>query len=774
MTRVVIHIGLPQCGTDRIQQVLDDKRGALAKAGVLIPRVAGRANHTRLFMAVTDPDHIDPMRWHRGTADVGVQAMLMAEMRSKLTAEIREAEPELVIITAHQLAGLARPSELGRLKGLFEGLADQVTVLAYLDEQARVLARHYAEQIADGRVADLSLEQKLAQGESWRDEALELHKSVIPELNDFPEIQAPPFWLDYAGLHAAWADVFGPENISFRAYNPALFDGADLANEIETAFGLPTTLGNVPEPAVTEPPSAAWIARARQINGLFRVALQAGRVIPRRPWRQMLAQLEPGGAALDPGSMTDISDAFTKGNKAILKAFPDLAPALKRDRKSGPYSEPDPGAAFRATQYFAAFLPRIDALTREARKDTAKQDKAGGAEMTPEAQNLLPPLARANFTKLGGGRFAPHNRLGRVNEDELAAPYTPIQPRKLPKGSSGNVIVGCMKNEGPYIVEWVAYHRAIGFDNFLIYTNDCTDGTDKILARMQDMGLVQHRNNDTWKGKSPQQHALNQSLKEPVIENADWIAHIDVDEFINIRTGNGTLPEALALMPDATNIAMTWRLFGHSGVHAFNDRPVIEQFDMSAPKYCPKPHTAWGFKTLFKNIGAYQKFSCHRPNKLIEDKAGEVTWFNGSAQRMTDSYKERGWRSDMRTIGYDVIQLNHYALRSAESFLIKRQRGRALHVDRTIGLNYWIRMDWSDHRDVTIQRNLPRLRAEMDRLLADPKLRKLHDKAVDWHRAKAAELHADPEFDELYRQALETRLQPMERVAYALALDMES
>ncbi len=35
-----------------------------------------------------------------------------------------------------------------------------------------------------------------------------------------------------------------------------------------------------------------------------------------------------------------------------------------------------------------------------------------------------------------------------------------------------------MKNEGPYIVEWIAYHRAIGVDNFLIYTNGCEDGTD--------------------------------------------------------------------------------------------------------------------------------------------------------------------------------------------------------------------------------------------------------------------------------------------------------
>src|SRR5690606_18156140 len=132
------------------------------------------------------------------------------------------------------------------------------------------------------------------------------------------------------------------------------------------------------------------------------------------------------------------------------------------------------------------------------------------------------------------------------------------------------------------------------------------------------------------------------------------------------------------------------------------------------------------------------------------------------------------WRSGTGDIGYDLIQLNHYALRSADSFLIKRQRGRALHVDRSIGLNYWIRMDWSDATDLTIQRNLPRLKAEMARLLADPDLARLHRAAVDWHHAKAAELHGLPEFAELYAQALDTRLTGLERVAYALALDLQS
>ena len=69
---------------------------------------------------------------------------------------------------------------------------------------------------------------------------------------------------------------------------------------------------------------------------------------------------------------------------------------------------------------------------------------------------------------------------------------------------------------------------------------------------------------------------------------------------------------------------------------------------------------------------------------------------------------------------------------------------------------------------------MPRLRAEYDSLMQDDTLRKLHEGGLAWHRAKADELHEMPEFQELYAQALKVKLTESERVAYALALDMES
>ncbi|MEZ5714473.1 MAG: glycosyltransferase family 2 protein [Paracoccaceae bacterium] len=797
--KILLHIGLEQVGAERLQAVLDAKRDGLIQKGVLFPRSPGARNHTRLFMAVTDPGHIDPLRFNRGFITPQSQTDLLAQVAAGLAREVETHKPDRLILSASQLgSSLARPSELDRLRALLLPLSDDIEIVAHIDEPGRVLARHYAAQVLEGRAAPLDLEFEMAGSPDWWDDALLDAHRIDPQAGQFLETQAPPFWLDYQRLVNHWDGTFGAGAVTLRPYDPALFHGPDATEELRAAFGIDATLGRAEPDAPPSQPSAAYLSRARRLNTLFLKVLSDGkRILPRPLWRNLLGEIEIDGPPIAPGALAAISQAFQPQMQALAKAHPALTPAsIAPDAALPDWSEADPGNGFRASQYLLSFLWRIDRATRDEKKTKlaaleqlappaetgtkgpgeapAKPRKPAADGLTDKARDILPPLAQANFAKLRHSSFAPHNNIGRVNEEELAAAYTPVPPRDLPPGTAGNVIVGCMKNEAPYIVEWVAYHRAMGVDNFLIYTNDCTDGTAEILDRLQAMGVIQHRNNDDWKGNSPQQSALNKALKEPLIREADWIAHIDVDEFINVRCGNGTLADFFARVPDATNVAMTWRLFGHNGVHQLRDELVIEQFDSCAPKFCPKPHTVWGFKTMYRNIGAYAKLSCHRPNQLDQAFETQVKWVNGSGQDMTAEAAKKGWRNSKKSIGYDLIQLNHYALRSAESFLIKRQRGRALHVDRSIGINYWIRMDWSDHRDITIKRNIPRTRAEVERLMQDDRLRDLHAQGLAWHRAKADELHAMPEFQELYDQALEIELTETERVAYALALDMES
>ena len=817
MTRIHLHIGLDAQATARLQTVMADKREQMLSKGILFPRAAGARNHTRLFMAVTDPAHVDALRFNRGHADPAKQAGLRAELAATLARDIATHQPRAMILSASHLGqSLARRSELERLRDLLAPLGDEIRLHAHVDAPARMLARHYAAQVMEGRSRPLTLEQGREAGQWW-DKALAETCAINPAKGNFFETETPPFWLDLPRLVQHWEGVFGAGSLTLRRSDAPEILGADATEEIRATFGIDETLGRAAPATPSGQPAAAWVTRARQLNALLhRLQDVTGQIVPRPLWQKLIQEVRIDGDPIDPASLSELVkplEADLQGLMASQPALAGLLPEQAKARKTtarakaaAPLPEADPGQGFRASQYLLAFRARIERAQRLAEKE-ARQDGGKGqppatiaaapvadrpasapaappkpaargktppATLSDVAARIMPPLAVENFHKLHASPFRPHNRLGMVNEEELAGAYAPRKPRDLPPGSSGRVIVGCMKNEAPYIAEWIAYHRAIGVDNFLIYTNDCSDGTSEILDRMQQMGLLQHRNNDGWKGNSPQQSALNKALKEPLIRDADWIIHIDVDEFINVRCGNGTLDDFFDLVPEATNVAMTWRLFGHGGVTDLSDGFVIDQFEWCAPRFCPKPHTVWGFKTMFRNMGAYAKLSCHRPNKLRDDLREQVRWVNGSGQDMTREAAEKGWRNSVKSIGYDLLQLNHYALRSAESFLIKRQRGRALHVDRSIGLNYWIRMDWCDVRDITIKRNTPRLRAEFDAMMRDDTLRTLHEQGLDWHRAKAAELQAMPEFQDLFQQALEVKLTAQERVAYALALDMES
>ena len=328
-------------------------------------------------------------------------------------------------------------------------------------------------------------------------------------------------------------------------------------------------------------------------------------------------------------------------------------------------------------------------------------------------------------------------------------------------------IVTTMKNEGPFIMEWIAYHRAIGVDDFLIYTNDCTDGTDEMLDMLERKGICQHRENPfRTMDLKPQHAALQAAESEPLIQNAGWSICMDVDEFIDIKIGDGTLSALYAAMGEANMISLTWRLFGNCDVHEYEDRFLLEQFTTCAPEIVRKPHQAWGFKTLFRNIDIYKKLGVHRPKGLIPDLWSQVKWLNGSGRPMPKEMFLNGWRSTLETFGYDWVQLNHYAVRSAESFLVKRDRGRVNHVDRDQGLHYWFRMNHNAVEERSIQRMIPALQAEWDRLMADPEIRAAHEYSVEKHREKIAELRATENYEKFYGELCSERFEKLSRMLH--------
>ena len=54
------------------------------------------------------------------------------------------------------------------------------------------------------------------------------------------------------------------------------------------------------------------------------------------------------------------------------------------------------------------------------------------------------------------------------------------------------VAITSVRDEGAYLIEWLAHHRAVGFDHFVVFSNDCSDPTTEILDHCAGQGWLTH------------------------------------------------------------------------------------------------------------------------------------------------------------------------------------------------------------------------------------------------------------------------------------------
>lgn len=327
--------------------------------------------------------------------------------------------------------------------------------------------------------------------------------------------------------------------------------------------------------------------------------------------------------------------------------------------------------------------------------------------------------------------------------------------------------VSMMKDEAPYLLEWFAHHMAVGFTDILVYTNDCSDGTDDMLIRLEELGLGYHRRNDIPEGIKPQPSALKYAQEEPLVGTADWVLVFDADEFLCIRHGDGSLDGMIAEAEakGANGIVITWRIFGSGYVTDWSRDPVTEQYLYAAP---PLWNKGWGVKTLFKFDPEYWKLGIHRPkmkNKHLKDGFPDtVKWLNGSGQPMEDYFKFRGWRSIRRTLGYDWAQMNHYAVKGVDAYAIRKFRGNVNNKKDKYNADYWALQDRNEVKDTAILRHAKKRAEIMAELLKDPVLNKLHFAALERVEARLAEYKQTEAYAELKRGLLEAGKLPINKV----------
>lgn len=121
-------------------------------------------------------------------------------------------------------------------------------------------------------------------------------------------------------------------------------------------------------------------------------------------------------------------------------------------------------------------------------------------------------------------------------------------------------IATIFRGEDHWLPEWITYHAGVGVEHFYLFNNEPNpEPSHRILEPFIDQGIVTEI---LWPGEDQQMKAIAEALR---LIKSQWVALIDVDEFILPRTEN-TIPAILDYYHGFGGLAINWACFGSSGL----------------------------------------------------------------------------------------------------------------------------------------------------------------------------------------------------------------
>lgn len=298
-------------------------------------------------------------------------------------------------------------------------------------------------------------------------------------------------------------------------------------------------------------------------------------------------------------------------------------------------------------------------------------------------------------------------------------------------------LASCMRNEGLFLLEWLAWHMGLGFDRIIVVTNDCTDGSDALLDRLAARGLLIHIAQDVPEGAAPQDAGMDHVLRLCRDQGLTHVLHIDSDEFLML---DGTLRDLLDRTAAADVVPVPWRMFGDSGVTDWTPGDLVTERNTRAEPASEPGVTK--FKCLFR-VASFARATDHNPlDPTIPDPV--VMTPDGALLSNASLFQTKSSRFRPHDIACatGTARLNHYAIRSEDLFLMKNDRGDG--QGKTGDRKYHLGSAWhrtanrNDVADASMAPHLPAVRDRQAALRADPETARLERACQDWFIARRA------------------------------------
>jgi len=219
-----------------------------------------------------------------------------------------------------------------------------------------------------------------------------------------------------------------------------------------------------------------------------------------------------------------------------------------------------------------------------------------------------------------------------------------------------------IKDERPYLAEWLAFHALVGVSHFRIYDNGSTDGSLALLARLAthyDIEVLPW----TVTGIERQQSAFNDAC-QALVGRYDWVAFLDADEFLFDPQWR-SLPNWLdGLEDDVGAVAVNQRVFGSAGRIEIDDEDlVIRRFTKRAK--LDYPEHFW-----VKTIARPECVATFQFSHTAHLRDGRYIMTDGSQRQVAGNHPAQA-----AIVAVHGPVLHHYILKSWNEYQRKRQRG---------------------------------------------------------------------------------------------------